>query len=132
VATATRRGARERALGLLYEAEVKGESPSRVLADLPVPPDPFVSEVVRGVEARQPEIDGLMTRHSIDWSVDRMPVVDRNVLRIAVWELLDRRDVPVGVVLSEAVALAKQYSTEDSGRFVNGVLSSVAGAVRSG
>lgn len=130
MALATRRGARERALGLLYEAEVKGQGPTQVLADLPVTPDPFVVQVLSGVESRNADIDRLVAEHSIDWSVERMPVVDRNLLRMAVWELLERPDVPVAVVISEAVALAKQYSTEESGRFVNGVLAAIAGAVR--
>ncbi len=131
MATATRREARERALSLLYEAEVKGETPSQVLADLPVAPDPFAAELASGVESRQSEIDSLLARHSVEWPLDRMPVVDRTLLRMATWELLARPGVPRAVIISEAVELAKQYSTEDSGRFVNGILAAVAGAVRS-
>jgi N utilization substance protein B len=130
VATATRREARERALGLLYEAEVKGQSPAQVLADLPVAPDPFAAELTAGVQNRQPEIDALLGRYSVDWPLDRMPVVDRSVLRMATWELMARPDVSRAVIISEAVDLAKQYSTEDSGRFVNGILAAVAAAVR--
>jgi transcription antitermination protein NusB len=131
MAVGTRREARERALGLLYEADAKGQTLSEVLGDLPVVPERFVLDVVQGVEDRLVEIDRLIAGHSIDWTIDRMPVVDRTLLRMATFELLDRSDVPTGVVISEAVELAKQYSTEESGRFVNGVLAAVALAVRS-
>jgi N utilization substance protein B len=130
MAVGTRREARERALGLLYEADAKGQDGQQVLDDLPVPPDPFVVELVRGVGSRAAEIDPLISANSIDWALERMPVVDRTVLRMAIWELLARTDVPIGVVISEAVELAKRYSTEESGRFVNGVLASVAAKVR--
>jgi N utilization substance protein B len=130
MAVGSRREARERALGLLYEADAKNQGLEQVLDELPVVPDPFVIAVVRGVEGRRVEIDELIARHSIDWTVERMPVVDRTLLRMATFELLERSDVPTGVIISEAVELAKEYSTEESGRFVNGVLAAVAGAVR--
>ncbi len=126
----TRREARERALALLYEAESKQEAPGSVLAELPVAPEAFVVELVRGVEAEEPRIDALISGHAIGWTIDRMPVVDRVLLRMATYELLARPDVPTGVVISEAVELAKEYSTEESGRFVNGVLATIAGVVR--
>ncbi|HWG74754.1 MAG TPA: transcription antitermination factor NusB [Acidimicrobiales bacterium] len=126
----SRREARERALGLLYEAEVKGQAPRALLDGLPVTPDAFVVDVVRGVSSNAAEIDLLIAGHSIDWAVERMPAVDRALLRMATFELMDRPDVPTGAVISEAVELAKQYSTEESGRFVNGVLAAIAGAVR--
>ena len=126
----TRREARERALGLLYEADAKGQDVQQVLDELPVLPDPFVVELARGVQTRIDEIDPLISAYSIDWALDRMPVVDRTVLRMAIWELLARTEVPIGVVISEAVELAKRYSTDESGRFVNGVLASVAAKLR--
>jgi N utilization substance protein B len=126
----TRREARERALSLLYEADAKQTAPSAVLADLPVAPDPFVADVVLGVERRADEIDTLITRFAIDWTIDRMPVIDRSLLRMATFELLEQGDVPTGVIISEAVALAKEYSTDESGRFVNGVLASIAADTR--
>lgn len=126
-----RRQARERALGLLYEAEVKDDAPSGIVADLPVAPDPYAVALVEGVEAHAAEIDRLLAAHAIGWSVDRMPAVDRSLLRLATFELLGRPDTPTGVVISEAVDLAKEYSTEESGRFVNGVLAAVAAEVRS-
>ena len=126
----TRREARERALSLLYEAESKRVEPSEVLGDLPVAPDPFVSDVVGGVGRDLDRIDGLISSHAIGWELDRMPVVDRALLRMATYELIDRPDVPTAVVISEAVDLAAQYSTDDSGRFVNGVLAAIAAEVR--
>ena len=86
--------------------------------------------LVIGVEKRGAELDALIGRHATGWAVDRMPVVDRCLLRIAAYELLDQADVPVAAVLDEAIELAKHYSTEDSGRYVNGVLSGVASEVR--
>jgi N utilization substance protein B len=127
-----RREARERALSLLYEAESKDAAPAEILADLPVAPDAFTGALVAGVGERGPEIDSLITRHAIGWALDRMPAVDRAVLRLATYELLGRPDVPTAVILSEAVELAGSYSTDESGRFVNGVLSAIATEVRSG
>ena len=124
------RAARERALSLLYEAEVKGQDLAVLLSQLPVPPDPYAADLVRGVAGRATEIDELIAGTARDWPLERMPAVDRNLLRLSVFELAYRRDVPVGVVIDEAVELAKLYSTEDSGRFVNGVLSAVAAEVR--
>ncbi|MGD1012415.1 MAG: transcription antitermination factor NusB [Acidimicrobiales bacterium] len=125
-----RRRGRERALELLYEAETKGLQPTQLLAELPVAPEEYASLLVIGVEKRGAELDALIGRHATGWAVDRMPVVDRCLLRIAAYELLDQADVPVAAVLDEAIELAKLYSTEDSGRYVNGVLSGVASEVR--
>ena len=125
-----RREARERALSLLYEAEVKDLAPADLLQELPLAPDPFAGDLVAGVGKHQAVIDELITRYSIDWALERMPAVDRNLLRMAVYELLERPEVPVAAAISEAVELAKRYSTDESGRFVNGVLSSIASEVR--
>lgn len=130
VTAGTRRASRERALSLLYEAEAKGLSVDDLLDELPVPPDPFVVDLVRGVGTRRERIDAIITGHAINWEVERMPVVDRALLRLGVYELTECSDVPVGVVISEAVELAKQYSTEESGSFVNGVLAAVAAEAR--
>ena len=127
----SRREARERALSLLYEADAKDMSPAALLAEIPVEPPPFVISLVAGVGERQAEIDVLIHRFAIDWTIDRMPVIDRTVVRMATFELLYRPDVPTGVVISEAVELAKRFSTEESGRFVNGVLASIAVETRS-
>ncbi len=125
-----RREARERALSLLYEAETKDVAPAVLIDELPVPPDSFTSSLVIGVGDRADEIDSLISRHAIGWALDRMPAIDRAVLRMATFELLALPEVPTAVVLSEAVELAGSYSTEESGRFVNGVLSAVASEVR--
>lgn len=125
-----RHEAREHAVALLYEAEMKKASLSDVMAALSVTPDPYTIALVNGVEADGGRIDELISSAAVGWELDRMPVVDRTVLRLATWELLARPDVPVAVVLDEAVELAKQYSTEQSGGFVNGVLSTVATQVR--
>jgi N utilization substance protein B len=126
----SRREARERALSLLYEADAKACPPDAVLADLPVPPDPFAGDLVAGVGAHLDEIDERIRRFARGWALERMPVVDRTILRMAIYELRHRPDVPTAAVISEAVELAKRYSTDDSGRFVNGMLSAIAEEVR--
>jgi len=126
----SRREARERALELLYEAEAKGQAPDEVLRHLPISPDPFAVALVTGVGQRLEELDGHIERLAKDWTVERMPWVDRSILRIGAFELLARADVPTGAILSEAVELAKRFSTEEAGRFVNGVLSNLARQVR--
>ncbi len=127
---APRHQARERALTLLYEAELKGRPPAEVVDELPMAPDAYAAQLVRAVARRGPEIDGLVDAAAIDWDIGRMAVVDRNVLRLAVAELIECPEVPVAVVLNEAVELASAYSTDDSGRFVNGVLATLARQIR--
>ena len=129
---ASRHLARERALGLLYEAETKGVPPGGVLAELPVEPPAFTIELVTGVAEHEPEVDGYLRRYAREWAPERMPALDRALLRIGVFELLHRPDVPTGVVISEAVELAQQFSTDDSARFVNGMLARIAEDVRPG
>ncbi len=123
---ASRHQCRERALALLYEAELKGEPPGRVVAELPVAPDPFAVALVSAVVTHRADADARIAQASVGWPLDRMAVVDRLVLELAVGELLTADGPPTGVVIDEAVELAKTYSTEESGRFVNGVLSTVA------
>lgn len=125
-----RHEARERALHLLYEAEVKGVPVTAVLDALPLAPDPFAVELLEGLDAHGAEIDVLVAGHSHRWHLDRMPALDRAVLRLGAYELAHRPDVPTAVVIDEAVELAKQYSTDRSGGFVNGVLSAIAADVR--
>jgi len=127
---APRHQSRERALTLLYEADVKDEPPAAVLAALPMAPDPYVATLLTAVGEHRERIDGLLAEAAIGWDLDRMAVVDRNVLRLATAELLACDDVPTAVVLNEAVDLASAFSTDDSGRFVNGVLATVAARVR--
>jgi len=130
VSVAARRQARERALSLLYEAETKDQSPAEIVAEQVLEPDPFTVDVVTGVETAGEEIDALITRFSRNWPLNRMPAIDRTLLRMGVYELTHRPDVPTGVVLSEIVDLASEYSTDDSGPFVNGVLAAIAAEVR--
>lgn len=125
-----RTDARERALILLYEAESKGIAPSKVLAAQISPADELTTLLVEGVESNKDQLDAVIAAHAKGWSLQRMPTLDRNVLRIASFELMARPDVPVAVVLDEAVELAKRFSTDDSGRFVNGVLSAVVPVLR--
>jgi N utilization substance protein B len=101
-----------------------------VLESLSVPPDPFTTALVEGVGARAGDIDALVDAASKGWDIERMPVLDRSILRLAAYELMAEPGVPVAVVIDEAVELAKQYSTEFSGGFVNGVLSTIARQVR--
>jgi transcription antitermination protein NusB len=114
----------------LYEAESKDVSPAELVAGLPLRPDRYAEKIVVGVGADGARIDAVLSRTAKGWRLERMPAIDRAVLRMAAWELAHRRDVPTAVVISEAVELAKQYSTDDSGRFVNGVLSRVAEELR--
>ena len=122
--------ARKRALDVLYEAELRGLPAAGVLearterADPPVPA--YTVVLVEGVCAKQSRIDELLTAYAVDWTLERMPPVDRNVLRLGVYELLYADDVPDGVAISEAVTLARSLSTEESPRFVNGLLARVA------
>jgi len=129
---APRHQARERALSLLYEARMKGIAPSQAVAELRVPPDPFCAELVAATEAGLDRADTLIAAAAEGWDLERLAVVDRLVLELAVAELLDAAGPPVAVVIDEAVELAKTYSTEESGRFVNGVLSTIAAEVRPG
>jgi transcription antitermination protein NusB len=121
---------RERALTLLYEAEAKTQSGEATLDALPVAADDMATKLVQGVDSHRVEIDALIRKYSRTWTLERMPVIDRSVLRIAIFELLASPDVPTAVVLDEAVELAKSYGTDDSGKFVNGMLSSIAAHLR--
>jgi N utilization substance protein B len=96
-----------------------------------VRPDEYATELVRGVHAHRAELDDRIARHAKEgWTLQRMPVIDLALLRLAAYELEFCPDVPLAVVIDEAVALAKQFSTDEAGRFVNGVLSAVAAEVR--
>ena len=121
--------ARRCALDILFQADIRGESATDAMADWiaderEVPE--FARELVLGVSTHLPELDKLIGDYAEDWTVERMAVVDRNILRLAVNELLHRDDVPPSAAISEAVVAAKELSTEDSGRFVNGILGRVA------
>lgn len=125
-----RRAARERALGLLYEAETKGLSGAAVLAELPLPADDFATALVLAVDEHRDRIDALLARFAQGWTVPRMAALDRAALRMGSAELITRADVPTGVVLAETVELASRFGTDGSGRFVNGLLARIAEEVR--
>lgn len=125
-----RSDARERALYLLYEAHSKGIEPAATIDLQVVEPDELTQQLVFGVGNAAATIDEQIAAKAKGWKLARMPVLDLNVMRLAVYELLERPDVPTAVVLNEAVELAKRFSTDDSGRFVNGVLAAVAADVR--
>jgi transcription antitermination protein NusB len=129
-ATGSRREARERALSLCYELEVRELSADALLDEQPAPPDEYAAHLVRGVEKHHDDVDALLRKFSEHWALERMPAVDRAVLRLGAYELGWEPEMPTAVVISEAVELAKQYSTKDSGRFVNGLLSRIAGELR--
>jgi N utilization substance protein B len=116
---------------MLYQAEATGTSPAEVMqtwfsegGDAEVPD--FSRELVDGVSEQRSGLDDVISRHAHGWTIERMPVVDRTILRLAVYELLHRPDTPVAVAIDEAVSAARELSTEASGRFVNGVLGRVA------
>jgi N utilization substance protein B len=126
----TRRAARERALSLAYESELRGVSATDLLADLPVDPDVYATALALGIDAHREEIDALIRKYSEHWTLERMPVIDRALLRMGIYELVYVSETPTPVVITEAVELAKEYSTADSGRFVNGLLARIAEEVR--
>ncbi|MDE0065421.1 MAG: transcription antitermination factor NusB [Acidimicrobiaceae bacterium] len=126
----SRREAREEALGFLYEMEVTGDSLQAALKAKPLPPKDYALEMIEGVAGQVTAYDKRIGAHLMDWTVDRLAVVDRVLARMATWELCERKDVPTGVVLSEAVELASQYSGSESPRFLNGVLRAVANETR--
>ncbi len=118
--------ARKRALDVLFEAELRGSPVLDLLAERTAMASPPVSAyaaaLVRGVTAHQPRIDELIAKYAEGWTLDRMPAVDRNVLRIGIYELLWAPDVPDAVAISEAVQLARDLSTDASPTFINGLL----------
>jgi len=149
-----RTAARRLALDVLYEAEIRGSLPLEAFqlrnsygwvvpglsdersgaVDTEIEPPSqeivaYARHLVSGVQEHQAAIDELIATYADRWAIDRMPVVDRNIVRIATFELLWAGDVPVPVAINEAVELAKALSTDDSGRFVNGLLGRIAETV---
>jgi transcription antitermination protein NusB len=125
-----RSDSRERALHLLYEAHAKSLDVREVVEAQLVPPDPMAADLVEGVASRRDEIDALIAARATGWSLHRMPVLDLDVMRLATYELLGHPETPVAVIIDEAVSLAKRFSTDNSGRFVNGVLAAIAAEIR--
>ncbi|MGI8940386.1 MAG: transcription antitermination factor NusB [Actinomycetota bacterium] len=151
----SRRAARRLALDVLYEAEIRDVLPHEAFErarregwvvptpDDQAPPDEneslpspaedapdddavsYALALIEGVQAHQADIDVLIVRHADRWAIQRMPIVDRTLVRMAIYELIWRDDIPVAVAINEAVELAKELSTDDSGRFVNGLLGKI-------
>ncbi len=123
-----RRRARELALQMLYQHELTGEPPEAIQSDFevwktaPEAAQHFADELLRGTLEHLEEIDGLLARQTAHWKLDRLAAVDRNILRIAMFELLYHRETPPAVVIDEAIEIAKRFGAEESSRFVNGVL----------
>ncbi len=122
--------ARKRALDVLFEAEQRGVEPRtvflRVANQATSPLNPYTEELVDGVTAHRDRVDELIATYAEGWSLDRMPAVDRTLLRIGVYELLYVNDVPEKVAIDEAVGLASELSTDESPSFINGVLGRIA------
>lgn len=128
-----RRKAREHALQILFQLDIRKEKPSATVLKhfwAEYAPDDevkaFAEEIVKGTIKHAAKIDTLIHQCAKNWSMDRMAVVDRNVLRMAVYEILYRMDIPTSVTINEAIEIAKKFGTDDSGAFVNGILDSVA------
>lgn len=127
---AARHKARKRALDVLFEAEMRGVPAEQVLAERVAAAEPavnpYTAQLVEGVVAHRGQIDELIATYAEDWTLERMPVVDRNVLRLAIFELVWVADVPDPVAISEAVGLAGELSTDNSPAFVNGLLARIS------
>ncbi len=126
-----RRKARRMALEILYEREIRGVGfdeiiEKRDLCGRGAPLSDFALTIILGIEKNQAKIDDLITKYADNWSLDRMPVVDRNIIRIGVYEMLFEGSIPVRVSINEAVELAKLLGSEDSSKFVNGILGRIA------
>ncbi len=123
---AARSKARKRAIDILFESEARRESPLSVLESRTIQADPpvtsYAAELVRGVQAHRHQIDALLSKYSVGWTLERMPAVDRNILRVGTYELLWGDDVPAAVAISEAVLQAQELSTDASPAFINGLL----------
>jgi N utilization substance protein B len=129
-----RHQARKRAVDLLFEAEARGLTSVEVADGRATlaegqhsvsPLNPYTVTVARGVTEHAAHIDDLISAHLQGWTLERLPAVDRSILRVAVWELLHADDVPEAVAVDEAVELAKKLSTDESPAFVNGVLGQI-------
>lgn len=123
--------AREQALKLLYRLDISGEDIDEVINDgLSAVEDveirEFAESLVRGTWLKRESIDEMIAKHALNWELNRMAVVDRNILRMATYELLEFKDIPPKVTINEAIELAKKFGDEESGKFVNGILDKIA------
>ena len=120
-----RRKARKRALDFLYEADIRSGNAIQLLAtrgESDLSQSDYVTELLVGVDSNKTKIDELITTYAQGWDMDRMPAIDRNILRIALFEILFKNDLDDQVAVSEAVEIATELSTEDSAKYINGVL----------
>jgi len=115
---------------LLYEADQRDIEGDEVVEGQTLPPDEYAQLLVRGVRRMRHDIDALISEHSVGWTLERLAHMDRLVLEVAIYELMEQDAVPTAVALNEAVDLAHEYGTDDSGKFVNGVLASIARELR--
>jgi N utilization substance protein B len=131
----SRTKARKRAVDILYGADLRERPLADALVEesLRATQEPqregswvYARQIVAGVDENLDELDVIIVAHANGWTLDRMPVIDRAVIRMAAWEILHNDEVPDGVAIAEAVQLASELSTDDSGSFVNGVLSAIA------
>jgi N utilization substance protein B len=133
-----RRKARELALQMLYENDVAGTAPGEMFArssDLQAAPDTtraFAERLVEGTLAHRDDLDAIISKQADNWRLSRMPVVDRNILRLALFELLHEPETPHPVVIDEALEIAKRFSTPRSSQFINGILDGVLKARQAG
>ncbi len=125
----SRSKARKAALDLLYESDIRKGSAAELLSkrvtEMEYEAREFTKELIDGIELNERKIDELIATYAQGWDMDRMPVLDRNILRLAIFELLWSQSVPEAVAISEALELATNFSTEDSSKYINGVLSKV-------
>jgi N utilization substance protein B len=131
----SRREARRTAIDILYQADITEADPGLVLhgwIDAGRPVSPFSAELVEGVDEHLPEIDLILEEHTEGWTVARLTALDRTILRVAIYELRHRSDVPPSVAISEAVEAATDLSSEGAPRFVNGILGKIAREMRPG
>ncbi|MGC2176157.1 MAG: transcription antitermination factor NusB [Acidimicrobiales bacterium] len=122
----SRHQARERALEIFYESSIKGRPASVIVSDLNVRPDNYVLALLNSAEQHQARADELIGEFSIDWPLDRIALIDRLIMTLAIGEMLMENAPPRAVILDEAVEMAKVFSTDGSSSFVNGVLSAIA------
>ncbi len=125
-----RRKARKDALEILYEKEITRQPLDKILKNRKIArgeePNDFTLGLVEGVEEHRKQIDNIIRAHTDNWAIERMPIVDRNLIRIGLYELLYEEDIPYSVSINEAVELAKIYGMEESSKFVNGILGRIA------
>lgn len=130
VPISSRREGRERVISLLYEMEMKSTSAQDILGGLTLSPDEFVTKRFIGIATHRIQLDQEISTLSNDWDPERMPIIDRLISQLAIFELMFCPEVPTAAILSEAVELAQLFSTDGSGRFINGLLSNAAKRIR--